>query len=518
MNLSLFHLLNQPCSRTATIQAIVFFTVASGSIITTASAQEVPVVVNQQTGAQVDFIRPYWNANIDIANRQIACDHFEFNFDTAVYEVSTSTPQHERGVILTHSPLVKDAEGNASSSIVESTFTSGNTILTTWIVLDGVYKGDAAFNSKEYLELVTYDTTTAEITTGSTENAVRVWHNTGNQRRSSYSVCYALDNRPLVPTGSTEIGNNDLPALDELNDFTFQFPQPLNADTDIPVIIRRDTGEQVQFSRGEWAYNEQLALNFMACDAYHWNASYQGYTPVPEFGYHIGSQRQFSTSFFAYFDDGFVSTNTFWITDLGSYQNPVRAPVESFQLFAGDPFMELTDYGFNIWYPELSYDNYQRCTITSPKRVLPLQAGSCDYSDADQYDGWGWNAVTQQGCPPENNDANNATGEDNANQQTNTDNSTSNDQPGNDNSNESTHTIGDDTTVHSSDGDNGTVETGTTDDSSDTTGNSEPGSGAEQSNNVDTAEAQTSGSGAADKFLLLFLIGCVCRRKSKIEC
>ena len=28
--------------------------------------------------------------------------------------------------------------------------------------------------------------------------------------------------------------------------------------------------------------------------------------------------------------------------------------------------------------------------------------GVCDYTDADQYDGWGWNATTMTACPPEN--------------------------------------------------------------------------------------------------------------------
>lgn len=36
--------------------------------------------------------------------------------------------------------------------------------------------------------------------------------------------------------------------------------------------------------------------------------------------------------------------------------------------------------------------------------------GNCDYSDAEQYDGWGWNPVTQMACAPLQQDGNSTNG------------------------------------------------------------------------------------------------------------
>ena len=376
-------------------------------LIPVASAQEAPpVVINLQTQQPVELIRAYWNANVDIANRPVACDRFEFNFESNVYEATA--PSGQRNVTYTHAPLTRGATGFTRSNIVEAGYPGEYQGLSFWTVRDGIYSGVAVdrnyriaadFDEVEYLELVSYDTINKAITTGSS-NAIRAWHNTGNQLRSSHSVCYALDDRPFIPTGSAEISNSNLPTIDELNDFTFQFPQPVDADTDLPIIIRGDTGEQVKFSRGEWAYNEQLVSGSLYCSAYQWKESYQSYTQVPEFGYYVWPRRWFSQSFTPYFDDGMISTNIYWETDLGRYQEPARIPVDSFQLFGGNPYIELTDYGFNLWDPQLSYFQYQRCQFPAPKRVLSLQPDNCDYSTADQFDGYGWNPVTQDSCSP----------------------------------------------------------------------------------------------------------------------
>ena len=37
---------------------------------------------------------------------------------------------------------------------------------------------------------------------------------------------------------------------------------------------------------------------------------------------------------------------------------------------------------------------------SQPQNSLPSNGGFCDYKDAAQHNGWGWNDVTKQSCPP----------------------------------------------------------------------------------------------------------------------
>lgn len=383
-------------------------------LVPVADAQEAaPVVIDPQTQQQVELTRAYWNANVDIANRPIVCNHLAYNPDTDAYDrnIGTSTRTSSgfyrsgNGETIIHEPLVRASNGNASRGIIHHSYIPElEPTRATWTVENGVYIGNA-FDAQEYLELVNYDPATTEITIGASNNAVRVWTQ-GQVRQgnsiytvTNYSICYALDGMPFIPTGSAELGNNDLPTLDELNDFTFQFPQAIDIDATVPVIYRADTGEQVQFSRGEWAYNEQLALSGMHCFAYRWDENYQNYVQVPEFGGLSGRDRWFTTSYPVYFEGSLITTRTYWTTDYYAYQDEELISAESFQLFGGNPYMELTDYGFNLWQPPNSYSFY-RCQVNAPKRVLPVQPGNCDYSTADQYDGYGWNPVARESCPP----------------------------------------------------------------------------------------------------------------------
>lgn len=46
---------------------------------------------------------------------------------------------------------------------------------------------------------------------------------------------------------------------------------------------------------------------------------------------------------------------------------------------------------------------------STPSETSNVEIGNCDYSDADLYDGWGWNAVAGQSCPPLQTGPNNQT-------------------------------------------------------------------------------------------------------------
>ena len=110
-----FSLFSLQCSRQA--RSVIIHGLLFG-VVATATAQEAPVIINQETGTQVDLIRPYWNANVDIANRRMQCDHFLFDEESAVY-VQKASGGHPSGTFLVdgeffHNPL---SEGGGLATI-----------------------------------------------------------------------------------------------------------------------------------------------------------------------------------------------------------------------------------------------------------------------------------------------------------------------------------------------------------------------------------------------------------------
>ena len=503
MNLLFSDLLQQHFKCRSAAQFIALMALTSASI--TAVAEETPVIINQETGAQVDLIRPYWNANVDIANRKIQCDHFMFDPETAVYEKReisghpAYTPWRSHGEFF-HIPLYE----GIGASTVEHLFLP-EYVYNTWNVTDGWYSGMGPLGG--FIELVTYNAASNDIE----NNAVRVWQ-TLEDTDPYYHLCYDLDGAPLAPTGSAGIGNTDL--LPEQN-FTFQLPPAANPVTKAPEIIRLDTGEPVEFVRAEFDYNADIKGKRLNCGPFQWNE---------ELGRYLAAQRGIGLGSYYTFNYAYTgATHVPFVYGVDDYPElPSEGAVDGFlqNTTWQTSFIEVIDSGYNVWSNPLAF---QGCRFSdthwaeglepfAPNSILLTAQGSCDYSDADQYDGWGWNAATEEGCPPENNNAANATDEDCVDEQTNTENGTSEDVTDDGNNNESATTVTNSTDEQSSDGNNSQVETGNTDDSSATTNNGAAAvSTEEQSNTVDNSPAQTSGSGAADKFLLLFLIGILCR-------
>lgn len=506
MNLFFSSLLTQPFNRKASIQIVASLALTLASI--TANAQEAPVIVNQETGAQVDLIRPYWNANVDIANRRVQCDHFLFDQESAVYEKREvgGDPRfsawRSHGEFF-HHPLLEGLGSSAVDHAFLAEYRTGN----TWVVRDGMYGGLAPLGG--FIELVTYNTA-SNVTEN---NAVRVWR-APQDTDPYYFVCYDLDGTPLVPTGSAELGNTGL--LPEQN-FTFQLPLSGTPITETPEIVRRDTGELVEFVRAEFDFNSDLKGKSMNCGPFGWaeeTGSYVGFWR----GSGAGTDHTFS---YAYTGGDRVSFE-FGYDDGGLL--PSEGSIDNFMPYQDASFIEVVDFGYNVW---INADNLHGCRLHSrgveglepfaPNRILLTVQGSCDYSAADEYDGWGWNAATQQGCPPEDNLDNEMNGESTNEQLTDggmssvesndVDNNTSGD-------NEENGIV-----EQSNNGNSDEVEADIPETVSDITGNDSTNTDntEDQSNVVDNTPVQTSGSGAADKFLLLLLICFIARRPTGLE-
>jgi len=209
-------------------------------------------------------------------------------------------------------------------------------------------------------------------------------------------LCYDLDGAPFVPTGSAEIGNTDL--LPEQN-FTFQLPPSDTPVTEVPEIIRLDTGEAVEFVRAEFDYNEDLKGRGVNCGLFRWNEQY-GYVPASR-GSGAAGTHEFRYAYTGGTEIPFM---------FGRDDDVLRFSGGSIDsVLPSSSFIEVVEYGYNMW---SSQGSFWGCRVGevfdvessgepfAPNRILLTPQDSCDYSSADQYGEWGWNPATLESCPP----------------------------------------------------------------------------------------------------------------------
>ncbi len=395
------------------------------AVCSRATAQEAPVIVNPQTGAAVNLTRAYWDANVDIANKKMQCDYFSFNAETGVFEKGRdrfTAPISRRSELFlfnteySHPPLsnvttrpVNFARVEVVSSVLGPINLDRHLDIPFWAVDDGVYLGPAPLTTSEFVEIVAFN--------ASTDNAVRVWFEDASV--PSYSVCYDLDGTTLLPTGTVGSGNTQLV---DLPDFTFDFPEPYES---IPEITNLETGEPVQIARGRWTYNKDIAGSIIDCDRWNFRDQDQTYSREADSG--------FTTAYHTYNggESIYFSSRSDIDQSLFSIRNQNVSSTVSLPSLFDDDFMEITEDGYRMWLG--SGGTYHDCRADfslvefgpagldenipfAPTEFLPLLADeasptidsddslvltdNCDYTDADDFDGWGFDPITMTSCPP----------------------------------------------------------------------------------------------------------------------
>ena len=402
--------MNVRCSLLALLQShlaralMPFFLLSA--LISTAGAQEAPAITNEETGAQVPFTRAYWNANVDIASKRMQCDYYEFNPETAVYEMASGGGSLT-GVWLQSSEFFHNAltEGAGFGTVAHAYLAQYRD--PVWHVADGEYRGIAPLANTQFVELVTHNAASAAATT----NAVRIWYSADlldptsslypllQSSGPAFHLCYDLDGAALIPTGSPETGNTDL--LPEQN-FTFQLPAAGTPVTETPEIIRIDTGEPVEFVRAEFDYNGDFKGKRMNCGLFRWD---------DEFGRYVPSFRGSGQGTYYSFYHQYTGGSTLPISTAPDDYRESTYDVGIAGFLAGSvrgSFIEIVDSGYNIWSTRSTFEG---CRLSesfgidnggpfAPNRILLTPQDSCDYSNADQNGGWGWNPATTQTCAP----------------------------------------------------------------------------------------------------------------------
>lgn len=202
-----------------------------------------------------------------------------------------------------------------------------------------------------------------------------------------------------------------------------------------PTFTNLETGEPVNVVRAQWSPSD-FAGNQITCDARRFDGvSYSSIGPGPLYVFQPLSQTAPHNGNVTAFEpalDGTDITHS-WTISNGIYfgpsdlaatpwveiitlssANPVATRVwltnQSYTLCANlEPTKGLAPSGSlltnidNCDYTNAAQNNGWGWDAVAGESCEPTNSsvlGDCDYTDAAQYDGWGWNAVTGQSCEP----------------------------------------------------------------------------------------------------------------------
>lgn len=381
------------------------------SCIITSASEPAPVFTNLETGNQVDLIRAYWDGNTDLANKIVQCDLYYYDSYWREYrrepvpfrsgaDLNNQVFPSYRFQHLSLPPAEPYLGWIADVSYVENGTVTATPFAVTphWTTDDGRYVGPTVLQSP-YIERVTLDD-------GS--RALRTWHRarqdtglnlqfSGNRvRNEGYFECRDISGRDLEPTGIVG-GGTSSPV--QLSDLVFS-TEPGSLQQDLQSITNRETGESVQLQKAYWDYNNDLAGKTVTCEAFGHDA-YDSYFTLGifeqyEFPYHFTN----SGNRIHYRESEINMQNSSFLVENGVLKDPNGGAFGFSTLFASDHVELLGNSQVRFW---TSSNDFSECTGVVPTGSAPVivDRNQCDYSGADNFNGWGWNPVTRQSCPPQ---------------------------------------------------------------------------------------------------------------------
>jgi len=355
-----------------------------------------PVAINKELGTAVELTRVYWDGNADIANRTIQCDSHIFISTEQKYIAQESYYLEGRDVNIVaklsikHLPLSPEAP-NSGWMLFNATEQSpaGAAFDPNWSVEDGIYKGSVLQNP--YLELIVRPDGAKGVRNWSGAFAGGYSSNRWAETDSNndYYECWDQSGADLTPTGTFGILGSQA-TLSNL-EFTVESETEDNPDEIIDVA----TGEPRPLVKAYWNYNRDLAGG-VTCGLGH----YSGNIDVEDVGYYRGMNYSFPHHFTNSGNTLFYRTDLFpdYIQSTGSFEVTDDAVVRR---FIASEYVELADGKVRSWHDS---SHFTECNVTptgSAQQQSPTQnTDDCNYSNADIFNGWGWDPVSRKSCPP----------------------------------------------------------------------------------------------------------------------
>jgi len=365
----------------------------SGSCLVTDSSQGKPNILNWVTGEYVDLIRPYWNAYRDIENRVIECKFYRINrYTDGKYELAPLMFGAGENIffnsqyILDHQPL--SASSPWSGVLYGQKLLGTNDLRSEWTVNDGVYYSDSYLGDTRYIELI-----------DAHNGAIRKWENASN-----YHECYALDGRPFQPTGYVGESRPEAQPTDT------EVVAKSDRFSSAPILNNKLTDTMVSFSAIEWdmamLYGQSATCNeyTWSTDSYRPGAIYSFYADILDYYFFAPPHSSEATSSSA--SAVYRVVNLINIEDNFREWSVVDGQITEGPEFLTHNYVEVlgsnanTD-SFRYWTDD---ERFYECETPIGALVITGANSSslidCDYRNAALYNGWGWNPVIGQSCPP----------------------------------------------------------------------------------------------------------------------
>jgi hypothetical protein len=332
----------------------------------TAETAPPPVHINQMLNAPVELIRPYWDGNHDIANRDIQCDHFIYDADLGRYRprernYATGWGPVPTSVTFVHGPIPSESSylGFLPSPVARND--------PSWTVIDGLYYGPSML-AHPYVELVTANTG---------NKAIRLWFDADSTmpmalaffgeetQDDGYYECRDLSGADLSPTG--RLGQPTQSPAELLNLTLSVTPNTEQQNPDL--IINKVTGEPVVLQKAYWDFNRDLAQRAIFCNdwVYKLRPEFEEYQDDWVYGRTLKLPYLFANS---------GNDITYWKTgSLGGRQGDRTLLIEngvvvepiSFRYsvnlsnFFSSEYVEVGEFGSRAW---IDSHRYVQCSVT----------------------------------------------------------------------------------------------------------------------------------------------------------
>ena len=385
------------------------------SCIVTADSAPPPVFTNRETGNEVDLVRAHWDPNTDIANRNIQCDlHYYDSYEGRyiqefyAYDYGSAIPNTTYpGYQFRHQPLPPTRPFNGWIEkpfiISEGQRSSANfSLAPDWTVDDGRYIGPTILQTP-YIELVTRP---------NNSKAIRHWINRDDTtaldlqfvstqvRRDGYYECRDTAGRDFEPTGAPGVPTTSPVTVSELVFSATPNPQ----QQDPQSIVNLETGQPVPLTKAYWNYNADIAVKDIFCEAYFWEEGDEyfegGYMPLAILVDYRFPRHFTNTGSRLFYWEQFPDDDSpqSFIVNNGVLSNGDGGTLELSAIFNSE-YVEVSGNTTTFW---SSSEEFTECSGMAPTGTAPVVTDNnvCDYSSASRFNGWGWNPVTMESCPP----------------------------------------------------------------------------------------------------------------------
>ena len=298
-----------------------------------------PSIINTATGAEVNLVRAYWNANRDIADRNIECEYYRESASGEYALNDTFSFTHQR--LPTKAPFVGLADYDSGWNF-HFAFDAGFQIVKAWTVNNGAYIGPMP--SGYWLEIVERYSVA--------DSAVRFWSDS-----REYYECFDKDGGQLHPSGF--IGE-EFPATQTTESPVVTISSDPASQT--TPIINLEAGTEVTFNSVTWDIQQDLKGRNIFRWNYQWDGqTYRGDTPIDVFNFYDNSDVTSGNSgFFTHFAaPGSFLHNNVWSIENGQFSMS-SFHTQNFEKLISEK-VELLDSSFHdrrivrTWFDSSSY-------------------------------------------------------------------------------------------------------------------------------------------------------------------